>query len=153
MTEQICVCIVSSLSAYILQSTLESMVTPLTKQLLGWGQKENALFFVGVGITAVIGYLTVTVSTKSYQITWYFVIQLRNPFYVTIFVFSFLGDVSSREWHLPLGLLLNSQFLLQWLSFYQLLNFGTHKTRFIKNYTRAVTYFSNSHFLPFLVKT
>ena len=85
MTEQICVCIVSSLSAYILQSTLESMVTPLTKQLLGWGQKENALFFVGVGITAVIGYLTVTVSTKSYQITWYFVIQLRNPFYVTIF--------------------------------------------------------------------
>jgi len=60
MTEQICVCIVSSLSAYILQSTLESMVTPLTKQLLGWGQKENALFFVGVGITAVIGYLTVT---------------------------------------------------------------------------------------------
>ena len=84
-----------------------------------------------------------------YQFTWYFVIQLRNPFYVTILFFSFLGDVSSREWHLPLGLLLNSQFWLQWLSFYQLLNFGTHKTRIIKNYTRAVIYFFNSHFLPF----
>ena len=148
MTEQICVCIVSSLSAYILQSTLESMVTPLTKQLLGWGQKENALFFVGVGITAVIGYLTVTVSTKSYLITWYFVIQLRNPFYVTIF-FSFLGDVSSREWHLPLELLLNSPFLLQWLSFYQLLNFGTHKTRIIKNNTRAFIYCFQFSFFVF----
>ena len=61
LTEQICVCMVSSLSAYILQSTLESMVTPLTRRLLGWQQNENAIFFIGVGITAVIGYLSVTV--------------------------------------------------------------------------------------------
>jgi ceroid-lipofuscinosis MFS transporter 7 len=65
LTEQIVVCMVSSLSAYILQSTLEAMVTPLTRRLLGWGQTENAIFFIGVGITAVIGYLSVTVSDSS----------------------------------------------------------------------------------------
>ena len=62
LTEQIVICLVLSLSAYILQSTLESMVTPLTRRLMGWDQTENAYFFMTVGILAVLGYLCVSVS-------------------------------------------------------------------------------------------
>ena len=75
LTEQIVICLVLSLSAYILQvtllcscwglyfqSTLESMVTPLTRRLMGWEQSENAVFFMVVGILAVLGYLCVSVS-------------------------------------------------------------------------------------------
>ena len=32
------------------------MVTPLTKNLLGWTDTQNALLFVAIGVTAVVGY-------------------------------------------------------------------------------------------------
>ena len=56
LTEQIIACLTCSLSGYILQSTLEAMVTPLTKNLFGWDDTQNALLFVAIGITAVVGY-------------------------------------------------------------------------------------------------
>lgn len=37
------------------------MVTPLTKNLLGWGNAENAKLFIGIGITAVLGYVATMV--------------------------------------------------------------------------------------------
>ena len=65
MTEQIAVCTTCSFSAYILQSTLESIVTLLTKALFGWGNEENLKLFTMIGITAVIGYVIVMVKYRS----------------------------------------------------------------------------------------
>lgn len=64
LTEQIIVCLTCSLSGYILQSSLEAMVTPLTKNLLGWGNAENAKLFIGIGITAVLGYVATMFLSK-----------------------------------------------------------------------------------------
>jgi hypothetical protein len=37
------------------------MATPLSKNLLGWGNLENGMLFVGIGITAVVGYVATMV--------------------------------------------------------------------------------------------
>jgi len=68
MTEQIAVCTTCSFSAYILQSTLESIVTLLTKSLFGWGNEQNLMLFTMIGITAVVGYVIVMLIGKCFPL-------------------------------------------------------------------------------------
>jgi len=100
LTEQIVICLVLSLSAYILQSTLESMVTPLTRRLMGWDQTENAYFFMTVGILAVLGYLTVSALSKKLVPRTTLLIGACVELLVVVLLSLFLPLANFREWWL-----------------------------------------------------
>ena len=44
-------------STYILQSGMETLVTPFTDYYLGWTIQQNAIMYVIVGTVALSGYL------------------------------------------------------------------------------------------------
>lgn len=100
LTEQIVICLVLSLSAYILQSTLESMVTPLTRRLMGWDQTENAYFFMTVGILAVLGYLCVSALAKKLVPRTTLLIGAGVELVVVLLLTLFLPLANFREWWL-----------------------------------------------------
>ena len=53
---QIVVCLCGSFSGMFLQSSLETVFTPLSKRLLGFTSVENSVTYVGIGVVAVAGY-------------------------------------------------------------------------------------------------
>ena len=47
-----------------LQSSLETIFTPLSKRLLGFTSVENSLTYVAIGVVAVLGYFSMTIVSK-----------------------------------------------------------------------------------------
>ncbi|CBY34609.1 unnamed protein product [Oikopleura dioica] len=56
LREQVVVCLVGSFGGMFLQSSLETVFTPLSKRLLGFTSVQNAMTYVFIGIVAVSGY-------------------------------------------------------------------------------------------------
>ena len=55
--EPIIVAAFCTFSTYILQSGMETLVSPFTHYFLGWGMKQNAIMYISVGTIALSGYL------------------------------------------------------------------------------------------------
>ena len=55
--EPIVVAAVCSFATYLLQSGMESLITPFTSHFFGWEPKENAFMYTVVGLISFIGYL------------------------------------------------------------------------------------------------
>ena len=53
------------------------MVTPLTKNLLGWTDTQNALLFVAIGVTAVVGYGVTIVRKNNFLKTFKILCQKK----------------------------------------------------------------------------
>ena len=63
--EPIIVAACSTFSTYILQSGMETLITPFTDRYFGWTEMQNAYMYVAVGTTALTGYFSMQfVSTK-----------------------------------------------------------------------------------------
>jgi len=62
--EQIIVCLCGSFSGMFLQSSLETVFTPLSKRLLGFTSVENSVTYVAIGAVAVAGYLSMSIVSK-----------------------------------------------------------------------------------------
>ena len=55
--EPIIVASCCTFSTYILQSGMETLVTPFTDYYLGWTMRENAIMYMAVGSVAFLGYI------------------------------------------------------------------------------------------------
>ena len=55
--EPIIVASCCTFSTYILQSGMETLVTPFTDYYLGWGMRQNAIMYTLVGTVAFTGYI------------------------------------------------------------------------------------------------
>ena len=62
--EPIVVAAVCSFATYLLQSGMESLITPFTSHFFGWEPKENAFMYTVVGLISFLGYLRLEISTK-----------------------------------------------------------------------------------------
>jgi len=100
LTEQIIACLTCSLSGYILQSSLEAMVTPLTKNLLGWTDTQNALLFVAIGVTAVVGYGVTIILSKYCEPRMTLLIGIATEVVVVFLLIITLPNASFRVWWL-----------------------------------------------------
>ncbi|CAG5088468.1 Oidioi.mRNA.OKI2018_I69.PAR.g11855.t1.cds [Oikopleura dioica] len=56
LREQVVVCLVGSFGGMFLQSSLETVFTPLSKRFLGFTSVQNAMTYVFIGVVAVSGY-------------------------------------------------------------------------------------------------
>ena len=55
--EPIVVAALCSFATYLLQSGMESLITPFTSHFFGWEPKENAFMYTVVGLISFLGYL------------------------------------------------------------------------------------------------
>jgi len=62
--EPIIVAAFCTFSTYILQSGMETLVSPFTHYFLGWGMKQNAIMYISVGTIALSGYLSMQFVSK-----------------------------------------------------------------------------------------
>ena len=63
--EPIIVAAFCTFSTYILQSGMETLVSPFTHYFLGWGMKQNAIMYISVGTIALSGYLRLDTPFKT----------------------------------------------------------------------------------------
>ena len=63
--EPIIVAACSTFSTYVLQSGMETLITPFTDWYFGWTEKQNLFMYVSVGTTALLGYLRFGSSNKN----------------------------------------------------------------------------------------
>lgn len=56
--EPIIVAACSTFSTYVLQSGMETLITPFTDWYFGWTEVQNLFMYVSVGTTALLGYLS-----------------------------------------------------------------------------------------------
>ena len=54
--EPIIVASCATFSTYVLQSGMETLITPFTHWYFGWNERQNALMYMSVGVTALLGY-------------------------------------------------------------------------------------------------
>ena len=57
LSEPIIVASCCTFSTYVLQSGMETLLTPFTDWYFGWTEKQNAIMYIAVGTTALLGYL------------------------------------------------------------------------------------------------
>ena len=64
LCEPVLIGLFGTYAIYIQQSTVETIMAPTTDMLLGWKEEENAYLLLGVGIEAVLGFLSISLLSK-----------------------------------------------------------------------------------------
>lgn len=62
--EPIVVAACSTFSTYVLQSGMETLITPFTDWYFGWDETQNAIMYISVGMTALLGYFSMQFVSK-----------------------------------------------------------------------------------------
>jgi len=64
LCEPVLIGLFGTYAIYIQQSTVETIMAPTTDMLLDWKEEENAYLLLGVGIEAVLGFLSISLLSK-----------------------------------------------------------------------------------------
>lgn len=65
--EPIVVASCSTFSTYVLQSGMETLITPFTHWYFGWNERQNAFMYISVGLTALLGYFSMQFVSRKWD--------------------------------------------------------------------------------------
>ncbi|EDV21517.1 uncharacterized protein TRIADDRAFT_60061 [Trichoplax adhaerens] len=102
LREELIVLLTAQFVVFFNQTSFETLVIPLTEELLGWGELANSIMYGVVGLLAIIVFLLITIISKKIEDRWLMVIGIVAQTFSLVWDIGFFGQATR---HTPTNLM------------------------------------------------